>query len=301
MRIGFIGLGIMGSPMALHLHEAGHQLLVPERPSLRPEIRAVAQVLDTPHAIAAACEVLVLMLPDTPDVEQVLFGTDGAAAGLGNSDGTAKLVIDMSTISPLATRDFAARITAAGAEYLDAPVSGGEVGARQASLGIMVGGPDASFARALPLFEKLGKTIVHVGPAHGDGQVCKAANQIMVALHLQAAAEALVFASRMGTDPARVRQALLGGFAASRVLEVHGQRMLDGSFNPGFRIKLHQKDLDLALSAGRAEGIALPATAMVQQMFAACVAAGAGGLDHSALVRATETLAQTSLRAPKPV
>ena len=281
MRIGFIGTGIMGAPMALNLHQGGHALAVPDRPSLPAGLRAVASCLPTPAAIAAASEVVILMLPDTPDVEAVLFGADGlAAAPLAG-----RLVIDMSTISPLATRDFAARITAAGAQYLDAPVSGGQIGAEQASLSIMVGGPEAAFTRALPLLHAMGRTIVHIGPAHGDGQVCKAANQIMVALHLQAAAEALVFAARAGADPARVREALLGGFAASRVLEVHGKRMLDGAFTPGFRVALHQKDLDLALATGRALGIPLPGTAIAQQSFAATVALGGGGQDHAALVR----------------
>ena len=292
MRIGFIGTGIMGTPMALNLHRAGHAIGVLDRPSLRAELRAVAAIHATPRALAAAVEVLVLCLPDTPDVERVLLGPDGAADGL--TEGS--LVIDMSTIAPLVTRDFAARITQAGCDYVDAPVSGGEIGAQQGTLSIMAGGPEASFARALPLLESMGKTIIHVGPAHGDGQICKAANQIMVALHLQAAAEALVFASKLGADPARVRQALLGGFAASRVLEVHGQRMLDGVYKPGFRVALHQKDLDLALAAGRAAGIALPGTAIAQQSFATCVALGEAGADHSALVRALETLASSQIR-----
>ncbi len=281
MRIGFIGTGIMGAPMALNLHKAGHSLLVPDRPSLPAALRAVARCLPSPAAIAAAAEVIILMLPDTPDVEAVLFGTEGVAA----APLAGRLVIDMSSISPLATRDFAARITKAGAEYLDAPVSGGQIGAEQASLSIMVGGPETALARAMPLLQAMGRTIVHIGPAHGDGQVCKAANQIMVALHLQAAAEALVFAARAGADPARVRDALLGGFAASRVLEVHGQRMLDASFAPGFRVALHQKDLDLALATGRALGIPLPGCAIAQQSFAATVALGGAGQDHSALLR----------------
>ena len=281
MRIGFIGLGIMGTPMALHLQAAGHHLAVPERASLKPEIRAVAEVRADAAAVASDAEALILMLPDTPDVARVLF-EDGAVAALPRG----ALVLDMSTISPLATRDFAARVIAAGHDYVDAPVSGGEMGAKQAALAIMAGGSAAAFARALPLLEKMGRSIVHVGEANGDGQICKAANQVMVALHLQAAAEALTFAERAGADPAKVREALLGGFAASRVLEVHGQRMLDGAFAPGFRIALHQKDLDLALSTGRALGIPLPGAATAQQSFAAAVALGGAGQDHSALYRA---------------
>jgi 2-hydroxy-3-oxopropionate reductase len=198
------------------------------------------------------------------------------------------------------TRRFADRIRALGCEYLDAPVSGGEVGARNATLTIMVGGGEEAFARARPLFEAMGKNITWVGGS-GDGQVCKVANQIMVALHIQAAAEALVFASKAGADPARVRQALLGGFAASRVLEVHGERMLKRTFDPGFRIELHQKDLGLALSGGRALGVSLPSTAVAQELFNACAAAGDGKRDHSALVKALERLACHELGgAPAP-
>jgi 2-hydroxy-3-oxopropionate reductase len=294
MRIGFIGLGIMGTPMALHLQAAGHGLAVPERASLRPEIREVAAVRPDPGAVAKDAEILILMLPDTPDVETVLFGPAGVAAAL--PQGT--LVIDMSTISPLATKDIAGRLRAAGHGFIDAPVSGGELGAKSATLSIMAGGPEADFARALPLLQLMGKNIVHVGPNNGDGQICKAANQVMVGLHIQAAAEALVFAARAGADPAKVRQALLGGFAASRVLEVHGQRMLDAAFAPGFRIALHQKDLDLALATGRALGIPLPGAAVVQQSFAGAVALGAEGQDHSALYRAVAQAAGFSAGLP---
>jgi 2-hydroxy-3-oxopropionate reductase len=197
----------------------------------------------------------------------------------------------MSSISPVATKEFAKRVNALGCDYLDAPVSGGQVGATQATLTIMVGGPSAAFARAKPLFETMGKTITHVGESNGDGQTCKVANQIIVALNIQAVAEALVFAAKAGADPAKVRQAISGGFAASRVLELHGERMLNRSFDPGFRIRLHQKDLNLALSAARDLGVSLPNTAMTQQMFASCAAHGGADLDHSALVRAVEGLA----------
>ncbi len=295
MKIGFIGLGIMGRPMALNLKKAGHDLIVPERRSLTEEIRAAAEVAPDNAAVAGKSDVLILMVPDTPDVETVLFGENGAAAGLKR--GT--LVIDMSSISPIATKEFAKKIKAKGCDYLDAPVSGGEVGAKQATLTIMVGGPDAAFARAKPLFEAMGKNITHVGPENGDGQTCKVANQIIVALNIQAVSEALVFAAKAGADPAKVRAALMGGFASSRILEVHGERMINGTFNPGFRIRLHQKDLNLALSAARELDLALPNTAVAQQLFTSCAAHGGADLDHSALVMATEGLADFSIRNKK--
>jgi len=287
MKIGFIGLGIMGKPMALHLKNAGHELFVPERKSLTEEIRRAATVLPDGKSIAQAAEVVILMVPDTPDVEAVLFGPNGVAEGLSKG----KLVIDMSSISPTATKDFAARINALGCDYLDAPVSGGEVGAKQATLTIMVGGPQSAFDRAKPLFEAMGKNITLVGEQNGAGQTCKVANQIVVALTIEAVSEALVFASKAGADPAKVRQALMGGLATSRILELHGERMIKRTFNPGFRIALHQKDLNLALQSAKELGIALPNTASTQQLFSACVAAGAAGLDHSALVKALEIMA----------
>ncbi|WP_114911359.1 2-hydroxy-3-oxopropionate reductase [Acidibrevibacterium fodinaquatile] len=294
MQIGFIGLGIMGRPMALNLKKAGHEILVPERASLTAEIRAAATVLADATAVARAAEVVILMLPDTPDVEQVLFGANGVADGLS----AGKLVIDMSSIDPLATKRFAERIAGLGCHYLDAPVSGGEVGAKQATLTIMVGGPEAAFRRAEPLFAAMGKSITHIGAENGAGQICKVANQIVVALNIEAVAEALLFASRAGADPARVRAALLGGFAASRVLEVHGQRMLDHSFAPGFRVRLHQKDLNLALSAARQLGLALPNTASAQQLFSAVVAHGGADRDHAAMLEALEELAAHKVHAP---
>jgi 2-hydroxy-3-oxopropionate reductase len=292
MKIGFIGLGIMGRPMALNLKNAGHELIVPERASLTADIRAAAEVVADAKAVAAGAEVVIVMVPDTPDVEFVLFGANGAAEGL--KPGT--LVIDMSSISPIATKEFAKKINALGCDYIDAPVSGGEVGAKQAALTIMVGGPDAAFARAKPLFDLLGKNITHVGSENGAGQTCKVANQIIVALNIQAVAEALVFASKAGADPAKVRQALMGGFASSRILEVHAERMLNGTFNPGFRIRLHQKDLNLALSAAKDLQLSLPNTAIAQQMFASCMAHGAGELDHSALILAIEGMAKHPIR-----
>ena len=295
MKIGFIGLGIMGRPMALNLKNAGHDLIVPERKSLTDEIRAAATVVSDAKSVAAQSEVVVLMLPDTPDVEAVLFGSGGVAEGLKR--GT--LVIDMSSISPIATKAFAKKINGLGCDYLDAPVSGGEVGAKQATLTIMVGGPEAAFARAKPLFDLMGKNITHVGPENGDGQTCKVANQIIVALNIQAVSEAMVFAAKAGADPAKVRQALMGGFASSRILEVHAERMLNGTFNPGFRIRLHQKDLNLALSAARELGLSLPNTAIAQQMFGSCAAHGGADLDHSALILAIEGMADFSVRAKK--
>jgi 2-hydroxy-3-oxopropionate reductase len=292
MKIGFIGLGIMGRPMALNLKAAGHDLIVPERASLTDEIRSAAEVVADAKTVASKSEVVILMVPDTPDVEAALFGPAGVAEGLNKG----ALVIDMSSISPIATKDFARKIGEKGCDYLDAPVSGGEVGAKQATLTIMIGGPDAAFARAKPLFETMGKNITHVGAENGAGQTCKVANQIIVALNIQAVSEALVFAARAGADPAKVRQALMGGFASSRILEVHAERMLNGTFNPGFRIKLHQKDLNLALTAAKELNMSLPNTAIAQQMFSSCAAHGGAELDHSALVLAIEGLAGFSMR-----
>ena len=289
MKIGFIGLGIMGRPMAGHLQAAGHALTVVwHRAELPREIVAGGAVAcDSSAEVAREAEVVILMVPDTPDVAEVLFGAGGVAEGLGQ--GTT--VIDMSSISPTETKDFAARINEFGCDYVDAPVSGGEAGAKNAALTIMAGGPQAAFDRVKPLFEIMGKNITLVGTQNGDGQTCKVANQIIVALTLEAVAEALVFAAKAGADPAKVREALMGGFAASRILEVHGERMLKRTFDPGFRIELHQKDLGLALDSARELGVALPNTATTQQLFNACTARGGAGWDHSALVRALEHLA----------
>ncbi len=286
-KIAFIGLGIMGRPMAGHLKAAGHEVTVVERKSLTAEDRRNFAVAPDAKAAAAGAEVTIVMVPDTPDVEAVLFGASGVAEGLS----AGKLVIDMSSISPTATKTFAQKVNALGADYLDAPVSGGEVGAKQATLTIMVGGPQAAFDRALPLFQAMGKNITLVGTENGAGQTCKVANQIIVALTIEAVAEALVFASKAGADPAKVRQALMGGLATSRILELHGERMIKRTFNPGFRIELHQKDLNLALQSGRELGVALPGTASAQQLFAACAALGGKGWDHSGMVKALETLA----------
>jgi 2-hydroxy-3-oxopropionate reductase len=286
-KLGFIGLGIMGAPMALHLIKAGYQLFVHTRGKLHPEVaESSATQCTSAKGVAERADVIFTMLPDTPDVETVLFGKDGVAAGLGKG----KTVVDMSSISPIETKAFAQRINALGCDYLDAPVSGGEVGAKAASLTIMVGGPEAAFERIKPLFELMGKNLTRVG-GNGDGQTTKVANQIIVALNIAAVGEALVFASKAGADPAKVRQALMGGFASSRILEVHGERMIKRTFNPGFRIGLHQKDLSLALAGARAIGVALPQTAGAAQLMQACAANGMQDLDHSALVRALELMA----------
>ena len=287
MNVGFIGLGTMGSPMASHLIAAGHNLFVNKRGSVPKEIiYAGAKVCTSGAAVATNSEIVFIMVPDTPDVEKVLFSKGGVAEGLSKG----KTVVDMSSISPIATKDFAARVNALGADYLDAPVSGGEVGAKAASLTIMVGGPEAAFERMKPLFEKMGKNITLVG-GNGDGQTTKVANQIIVALTIQAVGEALLFASKAGADPAKVRLALMGGFASSKILEVHGDRMVKRTFNPGFRIALHQKDLNLALDGAKALGLSLPNTAVTHQMFSACIANGGAAWDHSALVKALEIMA----------
>ncbi len=287
MKVGFIGLGIMGRPMAKHLISGGHDLFLHDlAPLPEPLLSAGATACASGREVAQRAEVTILMVPDTPHVEAALFGPSGVADGLSSG----KIVVDMSSISPIATKEFARRINERGCDYLDAPVSGGEVGAKAASLTIMVGGPQAAFDRVKPLFELMGKNITLVG-GNGDGQTTKVANQIIVALTIQAVAEALVFASKAGADPAKVRQALMGGFAASRVLEVHGERMVKRNFDPGFRIELHQKDLNLALQGARALGVSLPNTATAQELFNACIAMGGSTWDHSALVRALETLA----------
>ena len=287
-NIGFIGLGIMGAPMARHLQQAGHTVITSKHSTAprRELVEGGLQVIDTPKAVAEAAETIILMLPDTPQVQDVLFSENGVAKGLS----AGKLVIDMSSISPIETKEFAKKVRATGAEYVDAPVSGGEVGAKNASLSIMAGGSQESFDRALPLFQLMGKNITLVGDC-GDGQVTKVAKQIIVALTIEAVSEALVFASKAGADPARVRAALMGGFASSRILEVHGERMVKRTFDPGFRISLHQKDLNLALQGAKAIGVALPNTASTQELFNQCAAHGEAGLDHSGLVKALERMA----------
>ncbi|HVL75227.1 MAG TPA: 2-hydroxy-3-oxopropionate reductase [Noviherbaspirillum sp.] len=286
-KVGFIGLGIMGAPMAGHLQDGGHKLYLHNRRNPPFElIEGGATVCASGAEVAKRADIIITMVPDTPDVEDVLFGRNGIAAGLEPG----KIVVDMSSISPLATKGFARRINELGCAYLDAPVSGGEVGAKAAALTIMVGGPESAFAEVRPLFELMGRNVTLVG-GNGDGQTTKVANQIIVALTIQAVAEALLFASKAGADPAKVREALMGGFASSRILEVHGERMIRRTFSPGFRIELHQKDLNLALQGAKALGIPLPNTATAQELMNACAAHGMSALDHSALCRAIELMA----------
>ena len=291
MKLGFIGLGIMGKPMAGHLIKAGHTVHVMSRSGVPQDLIAAGGVAcAAPKEVALHADIIITMLPDTPDVDKVLFGEQGVEQGLSGG----KVVVDMSTISPVATKEFARRIAAHNCEYVDAPVSGGEVGAKNATLTIMVGGPDTAFHRVKPVLELMGKSITHIGP-NGTGQITKLANNIVVALNIEAVAEALVFAAKAGADPAKVRQALLGGFAASRILEVHGERMIQRTFEPGFRIGLHQKDLNIALAVARELGVSLPNTATAQELFNACVARGGLKWDHSAMVKAVETLANFEL------
>ena len=287
LNLGFIGLGIMGAPMAGHLVNAGHCVFIHTRSKV-PELLATstAQQCASPKEVAQNADIIFTMVPDTPDVEKVLFGENGVAAGLSKG----KIVVDMSSISPIATKEFAKKINAFGCDYLDAPVSGGEVGAKNATLSIMVGGDESVFNLVKPVFDLMGKNINLVG-GNGDGQTAKVANQIIVALNIEAVAEALLFASKAGADPAKVRQALMGGFAGSKILEVHGERMVKRTFDPGFRIELHQKDLNLALNSARSLGVALPNTATAQELFNSCSAHGGKSWDHSAMVRALEMMA----------
>ena len=286
-NLGFIGLGTMGTPMAGHLQAGGHQLFVHTRSAVPEPVKSGgATICGNSKEVAQRADIIFIMVPDTPDVEKVLFGPNGVAEGLSKG----KTVVDMSSISPVETKAFAKRINELGCEYLDAPVSGGEVGAKAASLTIMVGGNEAAFEQVKPLFALMGKNITLVG-ANGDGQTTKVANQIIVALTIEAVGEALLFASKAGADPAKVRQALMGGFAASRILEVHGERMIKRTFNPGFRIELHQKDLSLALNNARLLGVSLPNTATAQELFNSCAAHGGKAWDHSAMVRALEMMA----------
>ncbi len=286
-KIGFIGLGIMGKPMALNLIKGGHTLFLSSRSGVAKELTdAGGKACASAREVAQQADIIIVMVPDTPDVEKVLFGASGVAEGLSKG----KTVIDMSSIAPVETKAFAKRINDLGCEYVDAPVSGGEVGAKAASLTIMVGASPATFDKVKPIFELMGKNITLVG-GNGDGQTCKVCNQIIVALNIEAVSEALVFASKAGADPAKVRQALMGGFAASRILEVHGERMIKRTFDPGFRIELHQKDLNLALQGARAMGVALPNTATAQELFNTCAANGGAKWDHSGMVKALERMA----------
>jgi 2-hydroxy-3-oxopropionate reductase len=287
LNLGFVGLGIMGGPMAGHLVNAGHHVFIYTRSKV-PEALATSPAIQcsSPKDVASKADIIFTMVPDTPDVEKVLFGENGVASGLSKG----KIVVDMSSISPISTKEYAKKINALGCDYLDAPVSGGELGAKNATLSIMVGGDEKVFEKVKPVFELMGKNINLVG-GNGDGQTAKVANQIIVALNIEAVAEALLFAAKAGADPAKVRQALMGGFASSKILEVHGERMVKRTFDPGFRIELHQKDLNLALNSARALGVSLPNTATAQELFNSCSAHGGKAWDHSAMVKALEKLA----------
>ncbi len=286
-KIGFIGLGIMGNPMAGHLQKGGHELFLHDVVDLPKELLSGgATKCSSGKEVAENAEIVIIMVPDTPHVDAVLFGENGVAEGLSKG----QTVVDMSSISPIETKEFAKKIQDLGCEYMDAPVSGGEVGAQNAALTIMVGGEQKTFDKVKPLFDLMGQNITLVGGC-GDGQTCKVANQIIVALNIEAVGEALLFASKAGADPAKVREALMGGFASSKILEVHGERMVKRTFDPGFRIELHQKDLNLALSGARALGISLPNTATAQELFNACAARGGSTWDHSGMVQALELMA----------
>jgi 2-hydroxy-3-oxopropionate reductase len=288
--IGFIGIGIMGKPMARNLLKAGYPVIVHNRSHAPVEELAQEGAQPAAHSqeAAARSEMIITMLPDSPDVEMVYAGEKGIFAGL--QSGT--LLIDMSSISPIVARKLAAEAMKRGCDMLDAPVSGGDVGAINATLSIMVGGKESAFTRALPVFQAMGKNVVHIGDA-GAGQITKAANQIVVGLTIEAISEALVLAAKAGVDPAKVRQALLGGFAQSRVLDVHGQRILDRNFKPGARVKTHHKDLQIALALGKEYAVPLLVTAQVYEMFDSMLKSGQGDLDHSSLVTWIETMART--------
>lgn len=291
MKLGFIGLGIMGSPMAGHLIKGGHEVHLYSLPSVpQALVDAGGKACASGKEVARNADVIITMVPDTPDVERALFAEGGIAEGLSKG----KIVVDMSSIAPVQTKEFARRINELGCEYLDAPVSGGDVGAKNATLSIMVGGRQETFDKIKPVFELMGKNITLVG-GNGDGQTCKVANQIVVALTIGAVAEGLLFASKAGADPAKVRQALMGGLATSRILDILGERMINRNFDPGFRIALHQKDLNLALQSARAIGMALPNTATCQELFNSCVAHGGAAWDHSGMVRALEALANHAI------
>lgn len=295
-NIGFIGLGIMGAPMAGHLIAGGNKVFTSthRKPAPSELVSKGLESKGSPKEVAEASDIVIIMVPDTPQVDEVLFADNGVAKGLSKG----KIVIDMSSISPIATKEFAAKINKLGCEYLDAPVSGGEVGAKAASLTIMVGGSEATFNKAKPVFDLMGKNATLVG-GNGDGQTTKVANQIIVALTIEAVAEGLLFASKAGADPVKVRQALMGGLATSRILELHGERMIKRTFNPGFRIELHQKDLNLALQGAKSLGVSLPNTATAQELFNACAANGGKAWDHSGMVRALELMANHKV-APDP-
>jgi 2-hydroxy-3-oxopropionate reductase len=281
--VGFVGLGIMGKPMAENLIEAGYDLVAYNRTSEKAEELDGATVAETPKAVAEQSGIIITMLPDSPQVEEVLDGEDGVLEGVKEG----ALVVDMSTISPVVTEELADKTQERGASMLDAPVSGGDVGAIDGTLSIMVGGSEEDFERVLPLFEVMGKTVTHVGPV-GTGQVVKAANQIVVALTIEAVSEALVLGSKAGVSPEKILDVLGGGLAGNKVMEVKREKMLDHSFDPGFRVELHHKDLGIALAAGREYGVTLPVTAIVDQMLETLKLRGKGDQDHSAILTLIE-------------
>ena len=281
--VGFIGLGIMGKPMAENLIEAGYDLVAYNRTREKAEELDGATVAETPKEVAEQSDIIITMLPDSPQVEEVLAGEEGVLEGV--RDGA--LIVDMSTISPVVTEELAKKAEERGASMLDAPVSGGDVGAIDGTLSIMVGGGEEDFERALPLFEVMGETVTHVGPV-GTGQVVKAANQIVVALTIEAVSEALVLGSKGGVPPEKILDVLGGGLAGNKVMEVKREKMLDHSFDPGFRVELHHKDLGIALAAGREYGVSLPVTAVVDQMLETLKMLGRGDQDHSALLTLIE-------------
>lgn len=285
MNMAFIGMGIMGKPMAINLHKAGHQVFVSGRrpESMADPVAAGCIACASPADAAAQAEIVIVMVSDTPDVEQVIFAQNGVAQGAK----AGSVVVDMSTISPTATRAMAARLAAQGIEMLDAPVSGGDIGAINGTLSIMVGGKAEVFERVKPAFEAMGKNIVRVGD-HGAGQVAKACNQIVAAVTIEAVAEALLFARKNGVDPAKVRDALMGGFAGSRILEVHGKRMLDNEYTPGFKTRLHQKDMNIVMQTAKELGLSLPGAALVMQHLNALIGAGEAELDSAAIMKVVE-------------
>ncbi len=297
-NVGFIGLGIMGKPMASHLIRSGYSVFLHSRSGVPDELITLGgQVCPAPKAVAERSDIIILMLPDTSDVEKVLFAENGVVQGLPTDQSRSKIIIDMSSISPIKTQDFVRRITELGHDYADAPVSGGEIGAQNATLTIMVGATETVFEKIEPILALMGQTVTRIGNP-GTGQICKVANQIVVALTLEAVAEALVFASKAGADPEKVRQALLGGFAASRILEVHGERMIKHTFTPGFRTDLQVKDLSIALACAAELGVSLPNTALTQTLYHACIAQGDARLDNSAIVRILEKMARHDVTLP---
>lgn len=290
-NVGFIGLGIMGSPMARHLIQGGHTLFLHSRSGVPTELTDLGgHPCTSPQSVTEQSDFIIMMLPDTPDVEKVLFGHEGISSALNTSHQANKIIIDMSSISPIQTKEFAHKIEQLGCQYVDAPVSGGDIGAQNATLTIMVGASQETFAKVKPLFELMGTNVTYIGE-NGAGQICKIANQIIVALTIEAVGEALLFSSKAGVDPKKVQQALMGGFAASKVLEIHGSRMINRNFEPGFRIELQQKDLDIAISSAAKLGISLPNTATAHELFNACIAHQGAKWDNSAIVKALEILA----------